>query len=360
MSISPSAFRGSTLVLLLLITASQSLYAQHPLAQWARRDIAGVTANFKGVAFGNGTFVAVGSGSTVATSPDGTAWTASTVGSYGDLLQVRFLNGQFVAVGSSDKILFSSDGASWTAGTLPSSGFWDVAYGHGMYVVAGTSAYMSTNGVAWVLTVPQITLGPFPPYNTRIATLDSVAFGNGIFVGLTVGHSVINEPQVSLYSTNGLDWVEDRNAHAPSTLAGGTGDLMFVDGLFVGTGHSSWGLAGVWASDNGISWCCGFAGDAGIENRGVALAFGAEYFLWVQQQDFLHDYPYIYSSTNGTSWTTRVLVPRSTPQPNDPNLPFYQTVRGKVRGAAFGAASFVLVGENGYILQSGNLGGTPL
>ena len=113
------------------------------------------------------------------------------------------------------------------------------------------------------------------------------------------------------------------------------------------------------ASDNGVDWCCGFAGEAGTGNLGVALAFGAEYFLWVQQEDFFHEYPYIYSSTNGTSWTTRVSVPRP-PQPNDPNFPLYQTVRGKVRSAAFGAASFVLVGDNGYILQSGNLVGTPL
>jgi hypothetical protein len=118
MNASPFAFRDIALALVLLSIASQPLCAQHPLALWARRDVAGVTANFRGVAFGNGTFVAVGSSSTVATSADGTIWSTSTIGSYGDLLQVRFLNGQFVAVGSSDKILISDDGTSWTAGTF--------------------------------------------------------------------------------------------------------------------------------------------------------------------------------------------------------------------------------------------------
>ena len=35
-------------------------------------------------------------------------------------------------------------------------------------------------------------------------------------------------------------------------------------------------------------------------------------------------------------------------------------MKGKVLGAAFGNGTFIAVGEAGYIVQSGNIGGTPL
>ena len=353
MNLFPSAFRGAGLVPVLLITAAHALYAQDPLTSWGRRDITGVTANFGGVAFGNGTFVAVGRGSTVATSPDGSIWTANTIGAYGDLLQVRFLNGQFVAVGSSDKILFSNDGGNWTPATLPSAGSWDVAYGNGTYVVAGNSAYVSTNLVDWTLTQPQILYSPF--LTPRAVFLGSVVFGNGVFVALT--HRGDPEPKPSIYSTNGSDWF--RSAETAPTIAapGSTGDLMFSNGLFLGTGHSDLRVRGVWVSYTGTNWCCGFDGDFGTGGpAGVALAYGGDQFLWVQQRDdsFFGRIPFIFTSTNATSWVTRIS---GHPTANDPNGP---AVEGKVRGAAFGAGSFVLVGDGGYIRQSGNLGGTPL
>src|SRR6185503_15776537 len=129
----------------------------------------------------------------------------------------------------------------------------------------------------------QLTIIIVSPPLTRPATFDSVAFGDGIFVALTSGHDGNGQPRSSFYSTNGFDWVQAGNA--PSTLTGGTGDLLFVDGLFLGTGHNYSGVPGVWVSDNGVSWCCGFNGDSGAGGpAGVALAHGADQFLWVQQR----------------------------------------------------------------------------
>jgi hypothetical protein len=352
-------------VVLFLMTAAP-VQAQDPLSAWARRDVAGMSNNLNAVAFGNGVFVAVGNNSTVATSVDGTSWTVSTAGAYGDLARVRFLNGEFVAVGSSDKILWSADGAAWAAGTLPSAGSWDVAYGNGTYVVAGSTIFVSTNGVTWsVVTLPPIEVFP----SVRITLLDSIVFGGNRFIGLTSKDWDDPRPRPGVYSTNGVDWVEAGNA--PSTKTGGTGDALFADGLFMGTGDDVYrtGLPGVWISGDGIDWCCGFVGgptisNGGDESTGVALAHGHGHYLWVQQggPSTRHGVPYIYSSLNGTSWVERVAAPRDIPPSYwDPKLvPLYDTVRGNVRGAAFGSGAFVLVGEGGYILQSGNFNGTPL
>jgi hypothetical protein len=52
-----------------------------------------------GVAYGNGTFVAVGGGGAILTSPDGVSWTQRTSPEKSDLLSVAYRNGRFVAVG---------------------------------------------------------------------------------------------------------------------------------------------------------------------------------------------------------------------------------------------------------------------
>jgi hypothetical protein len=59
------------------------------------------------VTYGNGTFVAVGEGGTILTSPDGVSWTARTSGTSNWLDGVAYGNGLFVAVGDRGTILTS-------------------------------------------------------------------------------------------------------------------------------------------------------------------------------------------------------------------------------------------------------------
>src|SRR5262245_13619137 len=178
-----------------------TVVAQDPLDSWARRNVNGLAANLNAVAFGNGVFVAVGDNSTVATSTDGANWSVGSPGAYGNLAGVRFLNGQFVVVGSTDKILSSNDGTNWSAGTLPSAGSWDVAYGNGVYMVAGNTTYVSSNGVDWVVTVPHITVFGL----TSPILLGAVVFGNNRFVGLPSTLPPGGLRYLSAYSTNGVD-----------------------------------------------------------------------------------------------------------------------------------------------------------
>jgi len=111
-----------------------------------------------GVAFGNGSYVAVGNTGTVISSPDGATWDVQYSGTTESLNTVQFLNGQFYAVGANGTIVSSLDGSAWnslssgTTNTLSS-----IAYGNGCYLTCGSYYYyrqyqtllMSTNGLDW-------------------------------------------------------------------------------------------------------------------------------------------------------------------------------------------------------------------
>jgi hypothetical protein len=341
------AFLGAVTLLIIAGTVA----AQDPLDSWAGRYVTGLTDNLNAVAFGNGVFVAVGDNSTVATSTDGASWNVGSAGAYGNLLGVRFLNGEFVAVGSTDKILSSTDGTSWSAETLPSAGSWDVAYGNGVYVVAGNTTYMSSNGVDWVVSVPQVR-SDFPPFQMVTVILGAVVFGNNRFVAVQSLHPAV-PASPGLYSTNGIDWIQGGSA-LRTTAPGWAGDLIWENGLFLGAGR--WNPNPSTSSD-GVSWCCvaNFPDPAG-----AAVAYGQGYFLFVQHGPSATGFtPAFWTSTNGTSWVTRFSIPMFY-LPTDPNAAYYDSMKGQVRGAAFGNGTFVIVGAAGYIVQSGSLNGIPL
>ena len=65
------------------------------------------------VAWGGGTFVAVGSGGSVLTSATGDHWQEQSSGTSLDLHGVRFTGEEFVAVGEGGAALISDDGLSW-------------------------------------------------------------------------------------------------------------------------------------------------------------------------------------------------------------------------------------------------------
>ena len=118
---------------------------------WTERD-SGTEKDLRGVAYGAGTFVAVGDKGEILTSPDGITWTEMTSGAEKDLLGVAYGNGRFVAVGSYGEILTSPDGITWTrrdSGTERS--FNGVAYGNGIFVAVGQMGEILTSpdGITW-------------------------------------------------------------------------------------------------------------------------------------------------------------------------------------------------------------------
>src|SRR5882762_3296114 len=91
-----------------LLSAAAGLRAS-PLDSWTVQYM-GLNNDLFGVAFGKGTFVAVGTNGLILTSANGLDWTPRSSGTTNDLNGVAFGNGSFVAVGNVGTILTSSDG----------------------------------------------------------------------------------------------------------------------------------------------------------------------------------------------------------------------------------------------------------
>ncbi|MES0336248.1 MAG: hypothetical protein SFH39_07825 [Candidatus Magnetobacterium sp. LHC-1] len=162
-----------------------------PLDTWTTR-VSGITATLRSIAYGNGTFVAVGDNNTILTSMDnGVTWTLRNSGTTSSLSCIAYSNGTFVAVGNSGTILTSTDnGVTWAlrnSGTT--SDLWGIAYGNGTFVFVGYThdnaacvvvttiiATSTDNGVTWT----SRTLG-------TTSALWGIVYGNGVFT--TVGPS---------------------------------------------------------------------------------------------------------------------------------------------------------------------------
>lgn len=130
------------------------------------------------VAYGNGVFVAVASGSSGAAmySSDGKTWTKVSISALRQLQKVIYGNGIFVAIGySMSSILTSKDGKTWTTVSLGVSKPWrDIAYDKGYWVIIeenGTIMYSIDGTDNWY----QSSLPASSWWN-------SVVGGNGKFV----------------------------------------------------------------------------------------------------------------------------------------------------------------------------------
>jgi len=128
---------------------------------------AGTLQDRYGVAFGNGTCVAVGYNGTILSSPDAVTWTSRRSTNNQFLVGVTYANGLFVVVGfpqfgGSPIILTSSDGINWTSRTNPSiGGLWSVTYGGGTFVAVGDSGAIVTSpdGIVWTARTSGTTRG---------------------------------------------------------------------------------------------------------------------------------------------------------------------------------------------------------
>lgn len=164
---------------------------------WTTRTAGAGAGNFKSVAYGAGTFVAVGDD--IQTSATGVTWVEQlAISNFNDVI---YAGGQFVAVGNGGIIYTSPDGFTWTVRTAaaPTSDFFGIAYGGGLYVITGTSgggnAYIETSpdGITWTTrTLTSPTTG----------TLTCVHYYNGRFI---TGLDDAGSPGI-VTSTNGTTW----------------------------------------------------------------------------------------------------------------------------------------------------------
>jgi len=147
--------------------------------QRAKQTISGYSGIFdsfgkiNAIAYGNGTFVAGGSGMVIST--DCTTWTVVEGFSLGtDINAIVFVNNKFIIYGYGGKMATSTDGTTWTAVAGSSFNFYRIAYGNGKFVAGNLSGEMatSTDGTTWTA-VADSTFGTSGIY--------AIAYGNGKF-----------------------------------------------------------------------------------------------------------------------------------------------------------------------------------
>ncbi len=166
---------------------------------WGAQTITPLTP-LRGVAYGHGTYAAVGVKAGVAavlTSSDGVLWATRSFPGYGGLDSIALGGGTFVAVGDAGTILTSADGTGWLAQTAPASGaIYYVGYADGMFQAGQADVgepaspwhlLTSSHGTNWMAS-GALLQGPF-------------AYANGLYVGIGRGGNDVGA------STNGADWV---------------------------------------------------------------------------------------------------------------------------------------------------------
>ena len=204
------------------------------------------TENYEKVIYADNKFSAVGGYTTpyIATSPDGIEWTVQTSGiNEGDLKSITYGNGLFVAVGSGDSsnpalILTSPDGITWTRRTCGSVfSFNDVIYADGKYVAVGDSMniWTSTDGITWTYRMGETSQGVWA------GSFLTVTYGNHRFVAIWN-----NLRNVVYISTDGEGWQQVYQTTSVTPIR----CVYYANNIFIMTG----GWNEIYISADGINW----------------------------------------------------------------------------------------------------------
>lgn len=364
----------------LIPTGFGAASASDPLDNWTIIDN-GTNKDLNGVAYGNGTFVAVGGNKVedpkdtpygiILTSPDGVTWTDTTPQNIVPLFKITYGNGTFVAAGgivdavgniSNSKILTSPDGITWTDRT-PSGlqGLINaIAYDNGIFVAADVHfslttltkwsssspdghsiLYTSSDGINWQKRTS--TLG---------AIINAIAYGNGVWIamGAHYDESLGKEDcKIFFSSDNGQHWRATTGQyvvlHNKLSSPGPTGDellygkqLTFGNGVFWGIPQDQIGGNGTLInSNNGINWNkMTLTTSLATYNRFNSTVYGNGSFIVVGEEGIL------VTSAFGETWTARI-----------------SGTINELRDIVFGKDTFVAVGYGGIIIQSGPVAIAP-
>lgn len=234
------------------------------------------------IAYGNGTFVAVGANGAIATSTnsaqgksnnEGTYWTLRTSGTTEPLSSVAYGKGTFVA-GGTDLVLTSPDGITWTQRTLgtPASAG-KIRFDGSKFVAVGNDGVILTSpdGIAWTTIIPA-TPGPIG----KLVTNGSVIIATGSSQGTV------------LTSPDGVRWTA---SYLPGRER--LTNFAYGKGLFVGIGRDDAGARVVMTSTDGIAWA---RGDLGFGDWLTEIAFGNDAFVIVTGGGT------IFTSTDAATW----------------------------------------------------------
>ena len=192
-------------------------------SSWAERSLE-VNLPLLGVAYGRGTFVAVGgvdtlnySARVVLTSKDGVSWIENSPTGPGSLNRIMFANDFFVATTTRDDVLISPDGVWWIVAYA--SPTWN-GFGYGEPgLTFGKGSLLVSSGTGEILSATTQT-----NWNrlTSLATpTHGLTFGAGLFLAYGGGwNGSVTLPTQIFSSVNGLEW-KAHSYNSLTTLKGG-------------------------------------------------------------------------------------------------------------------------------------------
>jgi hypothetical protein len=278
------------------VAASKDAIMTNPLnsdsnaSDWTARDVP--PGSWNSVAYGNGSFVAVGGLSSsgggnlglTLVSSNGIDWKSAPTPSSAVYLSVAYGNGIFVAVGA-NKAMTSPDGIDWTTRPIYAGSWKSVAYGKDLFVAVNENTYnankvaTSPDGVAW-------TVREAPKGRWR-----SVTYGNGLFVAVRDDSYSTSTDRV-MTSPDGINWT------SCEAVAGRCKTVAFGNGLFVAAGDDtdSSGRGFIMTSPDGVDWT---TRSTPVYKPWNGVAYGNGLFVAVGEDGFAM------TSPDGFNWTAK-------------------------------------------------------
>lgn len=273
-----------------------------PLDNWhGPADFPGSFGTVNGIAYGNGTFIAVGNNGALALSPNGSNWTqylSPPLVNYGGVI---YGGGYFFAYGSvsgtsTNYILQSLDGLSWNKIYQPGTSLIKAAaYGNGRVVFVATDRIITT-------TFPATNWNEYLIPN---ASASVITFGMGRFV---VGRfSSLPTSTYFLSSADGITWRYD---YGPSAEAPSVPGIAYGNGIFVAPWRTNGtSNAGFLISTNLISW--NYTPLPDVTSVGTIAFGGGQFISYVINQ--VLGVAVVVTSSNGMDWVYRTNAPTVTP-----------------------------------------------
>ena len=215
------------------------------------------TYPINGIAYGGGTFVAVGSGGRMAYSTDGGEhWSPLTYGTgtgKSGFSSIESINGiawsgsKFVAVGLYGTIAYSDNGVDWAAvpagtgsGKSQFSGYINgIAWGGGKFIAVSALGNMATSddGIEW--TAVQVPAAPNSSSGTpQTYRFYGIAWGGNLFVavGDFIDNSSFSHGVCLLSSPDGETWTDGSPTDASTVLGSCAKGIAYGSDKFVAVG----------------------------------------------------------------------------------------------------------------------------
>jgi len=181
-------------------SSTDTSYSLNDGDTWLPGTLPGAAANWTSIAWGNGRFVAIATGSArAAYSFDGIDWIESTLPAAAAWNSIKYGQGVFLVTGSSTALALSSqDGLIWTTRTLPLNSSWQSnAFGNPGNTPVWVVTTTTTTGA--YLSVGAKTFGRAVIANNKVSAIKIIEPGSG--------YSTINPPSVTITDPNPTSFV---------------------------------------------------------------------------------------------------------------------------------------------------------